>query len=154
MYPNCSKSVWRNGARRTCRTSGANGGGGTAACGCKTSALVPTLPPSSSSAFGVYSLPSASSSKLPVHRSLGGNPLMVRGFTTPLAVPTSTVFDPSIGPKYLPCSDRESRGLRRRLDVCKGIHHTRSPNLCHGRTARFLTFCWYAVLPSRPTANR
>ena len=32
------------GARRTCRTSGANGGRGTAACGCNTSALIPTLP--------------------------------------------------------------------------------------------------------------
>ena len=27
-------------------------------------------------------------------------------FTTPLAVPTSTVFDLSFGPKYLPCSNR------------------------------------------------
>ena len=35
--------------------------------------MIPTLPPSSSSAFGVNSLPTASSSKLPVHRSPGGN---------------------------------------------------------------------------------
>ena len=115
---------------------------GTAACGCKTGALIPTLPPSSSSAFGVNSLP--------VHRSPGGNRLIVRAFTTPLAVPTSTVFDPSIGSKYLPCSHRESRGPRRRLDGCTGIHHTRSPNCAKGRTARLTTFRSSAVLPSRP----
>ena len=46
-------------------------------------------------------MPSASSNKPPVHRSLGGNRLIVRAFTTPLAVATSTVFDPSIGPMYL-----------------------------------------------------
>ena len=91
------------------------GAGGTAPCGCNTGALIPTLPPTSSRAFGVNSLPSASSSKLPIHRSP--------------AVPTSTVFDPAIGPQYLPCSKRVSRGPRRRLDGCKGIHHTRSPNL-------------------------
>ena len=124
-----------------CRTSGANGGKRTAACGCNTGALIPTLPPSSSSAFGVNSLPSASSSKLPVHRSPG-------------TVPINTVFDPSIGPKYLPCSNREPRGPRRRLDGCKGIHHTRSPNCTKRRTARLPTFRSCAVLPSRPTANR
>ena len=60
--------------------------------------LIPTLPPSSSSTLGVNSLPSASSSKLPVHLSPGRNRLIVRAFTTPLAEPTSTVFDhpPSI----------------------------------------------------------
>ena len=42
----------------------------TAACGCNTGALIQTLPPSSSSAFGLNSLPSASSNKLPVHRSI------------------------------------------------------------------------------------
>ena len=93
-----------------CRNSGTNGGRGIAACGCNTGALIPTLQPSSSSAWGVNSLPSASSSKLPVHRSPGDNRLVVRAFTTPLAVPTITVFDPSIGPKYLPCSNRESKG--------------------------------------------
>ena len=129
--------------------SGANGGKGTAACGCKTGALIPTLPPSSSSAASVHSLPSASSSKLPVHRSPGSNRLIVRAFTTPLAVPTST-----IGPKCLPCSNRESRGPRRRLDGCNGIHHARSLNCAKGRTARLPTFRSYAVLPSRPTANR
>ena len=70
----------------------------------------------------------ASFNKLPVHRSLGGNRLIVRAFTAPLAEPTRTVFDPSIGPKYLPCSNRESKGPRRRLDGCNNIHHTRSPN--------------------------
>ena len=69
VYPNCSKSVRRNGARRTCRNSCTNGSGGSASCGCNTSALIPTLPPSSSSPFGVNSLPCASSDKLPVHRS-------------------------------------------------------------------------------------
>ena len=75
-------------------------------------------------------------------------------FTTPLAVQTSTVFGPPIGPKYLPCSNRESRGPGRRLDGCKGILHTRSPNCAKGRTAHLPTFRSYAVLPSRPTANR
>ena len=70
------------------------------------------------------------------------------------AEPTNTVFVPSIGPKYLPCSNRESRGPRRRLDGCKSIHHTRSPNCAKGRTARLPTFRSCAVLPSRPTANK
>ena len=130
MYPICSQSVRRNGARRTCRTSGVNGGEGTAAYGCKTGALIPTLLPSSSSAFGVNQLPSASC----------GNRLIVRAFTNPLAVPTSTVFDPSIGPKCLPCSNRESRGPRRRKDGCKGIHRVRSPNCARERPARLHTF--------------
>ena len=54
-----------------------------------------------SEAFGVNSLPNASSIKLLVHRSPGGSRLIVRAFITPVAVPTSTVFDPSIGPQYL-----------------------------------------------------
>ena len=62
VYPNCSESVRRNGARRTCRTSGTNGGKRAGVCGCNTAALIPILPPSSSSALGVNSLPSASSS--------------------------------------------------------------------------------------------
>ena len=74
--------------------------------------------------------------------------------TTPLAVPTSTVFDPSIGPKYIPCSNRETKGPRRRLDGCKSIHHSRSPNCVKVGTARLPTFLSYAVLPSRPTTNR
>ena len=41
--------------------SGTNGGTGTAACGCNTGALIPTLPPSSSNAFGANTLPCASS---------------------------------------------------------------------------------------------
>ena len=144
VYPNCSKSVQRNGARRTCRDSGTTGGRG---IGCSTGALMPILPPSSSSAFGENSLPSASSNKLPAHRSPGGNRLIVRAFTTQLAVPTSTVFDPSIGPKHLPCSNRESKRPKRRLDGCKGIHHARSPNCGKGRTAHLPTFLSYAVLP-------
>ena len=72
------------------------------------------------SAFGVNSLPSASSSKLPVHRSPCGNRLIVPAFTNTLAVPKSTVLDTLIGPKYTTCSNRESRGPRRRLDACKG----------------------------------
>ena len=74
----------------------------------------------------------------------GGNHLIVRAFTTPLAVPTSTVFDPSIGRKYLPCSNRESKGPRRRLDGCRGIHHTLSPSCAKGGTARLPTFLSYA----------
>ena len=121
---------------------------------CNTGALIPTLPPSSSSAFGVNSLPCASSNKLPVHRSPGGNRLKIRAFTTPLAVPTSTVFDPSIGPQYLPRSNRESKGPKRRLDGYKNIHHTRSPNCAKGGTAPLPTFLSHTVLPSPPTEHR
>ena len=131
VYPNFPKSVRRDGARRTCRTSGAKGVKRAGACGCKTSALIPVLPPSSS-AFGVNSLPNASSCKQAVHRSLGRNRSIVPAFTTPLAVPTSTVFDPSIDPKSLPCSERESTGPRGRADGCRDIHHTRSPNCPKG----------------------
>ena len=42
-HPNCWKSALRGGARRTCRNSGSNGGEGTAACGCNTGALIPTV---------------------------------------------------------------------------------------------------------------
>ena len=101
VYPNCSNSVLRNGARRTCRNSGTNGSTGTASCSCNTSALISTLPPSSSSAFGVNSLPNVSCSKLPAHRSPGCNRLIVRAFTTPLAVSISTVFDPSVPSTFL-----------------------------------------------------
>ena len=156
MWPNCSKSVRRNGARHTCRNSGTNESRGIAACGCNTGALIPTLPPSSSNALGVYSLPCASSNKLPVHRSPGGNRLIVRAFTTPLAVPTSTVFDPSIGPKYLPSSNRESKGPKRRLDGCTGIHHTRSPNCAKGgnSTPSHISFvCCLAVTTDRKTCD-
>ena len=49
---------------------------GLQARGCNTGALIPTLPPSSSSAFGANSLPCASSNKLPYcfgfHHSTGG----------------------------------------------------------------------------------
>ena len=48
-----------------------------AACGCNTGALIPILPPSSS-AFGVNSLPSASSIKEPAHRWHGRNRSIVR----------------------------------------------------------------------------
>ena len=82
-----------------------------------TGALIPILPPSSSSAFGANSLPRASSNRLPFHRSPGGNHLIVLAFTTPLAVPIRTVFDPSIGPKYPPCSKRETKGQKRRVDA-------------------------------------
>ena len=98
-------------------------GGGTASCGCNTGALIPTLPPSSTSAFGAKSLPGASFQQATI-------PLVAtvwsfwRSPLHSLAVPTSTVFDPSIDPKNLPCSFRESKGPRRRLDGCQGIHHT------------------------------
>ena len=78
--------------------------------GSNTGARIPSLPPLSSNAFGANSLPCASSNKLPVHRSPGGNRLVVLVFITPLAVPKGTVFDPSIGPKNHPCSNRESKG--------------------------------------------
>ena len=139
VWPNCSKSVRRNGARRTCRNSGTNRGRGIAACGCNTGAMIPTLPPSSSSAFGVNSLPCASSNKLPFHRSLGGIRLIVQEFATPLEVPTRTVFDMSIGPNYFPCSRCEYTWPRRRLDGCRGIHHIRSPSCAKEELARKLS---------------
>ena len=83
MEPNCSKSVRRDGARRTCRNSGTSWGKGIAACGWNTGTLIPTLPPSFPSAFGVNSLPCAPSKKLPIHHSHGGNRLIVRAFTSP-----------------------------------------------------------------------
>ena len=43
---------------------------------------------------------------------------------------------------------------RRRLDGCKGNHHTPSPNCAKGRTTRLPTFRSCAVLPSRLHANR
>ena len=153
VYPNRSMSVRRNGARRTCRNSGTNGGKGAASCAYNTGALIPTLPPSSSSACGVNSLPTASSGKLPVHRSPGGNRLIVRAFTTPLEVPTSTVFDASIGPKYLPCSKRESRRPDGGWMAAKAFTTLAHRTVPRG-TARLPTFRSYAVLPSRPTANR
>ena len=48
-HPNCWKSALRGGARRTCRNSGTKGGKGTAACGCNTGALIPTV-----SLFGAF----------------------------------------------------------------------------------------------------
>ena len=42
----------------------------------------------------------------------------------------------------------------RRLDGCKGTHHTRSLNCAKEGTARHPTFLSCAVLPSRPTENR
>ena len=69
-YPNRSKSLLHNGARRTCQESVTGGGTGTDACGCNTSALIPILPPWSSAAFGASSPPRASSNKLPFHPSL------------------------------------------------------------------------------------
>ena len=61
-------------------------------------------------------------------------------------MPINTVFDSSIGPRNLPCSNLESRRPRRRLDGCRGIHHIRSPNCLP-------TFRSHAVFPSRPTEN-
>ena len=135
MQPNCSKvgsPQWRSSHSSKFST---NGGKGTASCGCNIGALILTLPPSFSSTFGVDSLTSASSSKLPVHHSPGGNRLIVRAFTTPHGVPTSTVFDPPVGPKYVPCSNRQSKGPKRRLDGCRDMHHTHSHELCQGRNS-------------------
>ena len=60
---------------------------------------------------------------------------------------------PSV-PSTFPCSNRESRGPRRGLDGCKGIHHTRSPNCSKGEQRAFPHFVHTAVLPSRSNANR
>ena len=60
------------------RNSGTNGSGGIARCGCNTGALIPTLPPSSSSAFGVNSLALSFVQKLSLLRLPGGKRLIVR----------------------------------------------------------------------------
>ena len=144
MQPNWSKSALRNGARRTCRNSGTNGGRGTAACGCNTRALIPTSP----NAFGANSLPCASSNKLPFNRSPAGNRLLILAFTTPLAVPTS-----KIGPKYLHCSNRESKRPKRLLDGCRSI----LTELCHGEhgaPSHTSFVCFLAVSTNRkPTVH-
>ena len=62
------------------------------------------------------------------HRCSDPDRLTARAFTTPFAAPTSTALDPSTGPKFPRCSNRESKGPRRRLDGCKGIHDARSQN--------------------------
>ena len=113
------------------------GGRGTALCGCNTGALIPTPPPTSSGAFGVNSLPSASSSKLPVHRSP--------------AVPTGTVFDPASGPSTFLVQIVYPEGPDGGWMAAKA-----STTLVH-RTVprgeqRALRSC--AVLRSRPNANR
>ena len=63
-------------------------------------------------------------------------------------------FDPSIGTKYLPCSNHESKRPRRQFECCNGIHHNRSPNCAKGGTAHLSTSLSWAVLPSRPPKNR
>ena len=102
----------RNGARRTRRTGLQELPGVVVNSG----ALIPTLPPSSSRAF----------------RSPGCNRLIVRAFTTTLAASTSAVFDPTSGPKFVRCSNRESRGPGRRMDGRSGLHHTGLPNYAKG----------------------
>ena len=130
VSPNCSKSVMRNGARRTRRT----GLEELPSVVVNSGALIRTLPPSSSRAF----------------RSPGCNRLIVRAFTTTLAASTSAVFDPTSGPKFVHCSNRESRGPGRRMDGCSGLHQTGSPNCAKEGTARLPSLLSYAVLPSRP----
>ena len=135
-------------------SSAQRGGKGTASCG--------ILPPPYSNVFGVNSLPCASSSKLPVHRSPGGNRLMVRAFTTPFAVPMNTVFDPSIGSKYLPCSNRDSRGLdggwmAAKASTKRSLNSRAFPRFvrmlsCHLDALHTNSACWLQALPhSKPT---
>ena len=86
---------------------------------------------------------------LPFHRSPGGNRLIVLAFTTPLAVPTSTVFYPSIGPKNLPCSYLESK----KAQTTVGWLQRHPPTYAKRGTSRLSTLLSYAVLPPRPTEN-
>ena len=66
--------------------------------------------------------------------------------------PISTVFDPSVGPVYLPCSNRETRGPRQQLDGCKGIHHThRTVPRVNGTPSHTSFVCCLAVSTSRNT---
>ena len=74
------KQPLRNGARPICRTLVTGGGSGTAACACNTGVQIPRLSPSASNAFGVKSLQRAPPNRLPFHRSLGGNRLIVLVF--------------------------------------------------------------------------
>ena len=136
VYPNCSKSVRRSGARRTCRTSGANGGRRTA-CGCNTTQLCRHHLRVHLVSIHCQVLRPAG---LPVQHSPGGNRLIVRAFTTPLAAPTNKHRVQSIHQSQVPCSSRESTGPRRRLNGCQGIHHTRSPNCAKGHQRAFQHF--------------
>ena len=112
--------------------------------------LGPTLPPSSSSAFNVNSLPCASSNKLPVHPSPGGNRLIVPAFTTPPAVSTSTVFDPSIGPKYPSCSNREPKGAQTTVGWLQRHPPHSLTKLCQGQLGLRLTDYHVMLCDSRP----
>ena len=115
---------------------------GTATWGCDTGALIPTLPPSSSSAFGVNSLPCASWQSFdcfgPSPLTCGANKRRVRSIHRVLSTFLAQIVNPE---------------GQTAVDGCKGIHHTRSPNCAKGHSAPS-TFRLYAVLPSRPTANR
>ena len=150
------RSVLRNGARRTRRNSGTNGGRGTAACGCNTGALIPD------SAAIVFQCIWCSFAALCFVQQAASPPFAwrqpfgsVRAFThCTCSANKSLYLIPSIGPKYHPCSNCESKGPTRRLEGCKGIHQTRSPNCAKEGTARHPTFLSCAVLPSRPTENR
>ena len=136
---NCSTSVGRNDARRTCRNSDINGGGGIAACGCITGALIPTLPPSSSNALGANSLRCASSNKLPVHRSPGGNRLIVRAFTTVVAGPyyfayVMIILQPSSHASPGSCGSAKKE-LGAQQIICKKIYDS-----CHGFACSWASF--------------
>ena len=107
--------------------------------------VVATQAPPSSSAFGANALRCALSKKVPFHRSLGGNLFIVRAFTTPLAAPISTVFDPPIVPKFPPCSNRESKGPRTTVGWLQLNPPHSLTELCQGRNG---------APPSRPIENQ
>ena len=117
---------------------------GTAACGCDTGTLIPTLPlfqcvlcqftaecfvqQAASPSFAWRQSFDCSGLH---HSTCGAKKYRVR----------------SIHRHQVPSLlNSESRRPRRRFDGCKGTHHTRSPNCAKGGTAR--------VLSCRPTANR
>ena len=149
VYPNCPKSVRRNGARRTFRTSGTNGGKGTGACGCNTGALTPILPMAHSVLIRCRVLRPAGCQSIVRPAAIvclfGPSPLhcqQVPCSIHPLA--PSTVLVQIVNPE-----DPDGGWM-----AAKGIHHISSPNCGKGETARLRTFRSHAVLPSRPTANR
>ena len=69
-------------------------------------------------------------------------------------VPTGTVLDPSTGPKYLPCSHRESKGPNDGWMAAKASTTLAHRIVPRGEQHAFPHLLSYAVLPSRPTENR
>ena len=149
-----SKSALRHGARGTGRSSGTNGG------------RLPRVAATQELRSQLYR------HRLPVHlvsihcqvlrpascQSIVRLVATVSVFwLSPLhwqAVPTSSVFDPSMGPKYLPSSNRESRGPDGGWMAAKASNPHSLTELCKGRNGapHHTNFvCCLAVSTNRKT---